>query len=80
MMMGVQPELMVNYFEGHEHTVLNAPNRNDLALLWITEASSYRQSAAFKNLVEELGLPAYWDLYGWPDMCQPTGASDFACD
>ena len=79
-MMDVQPELMVNYFKGREDSVLKAPNRNDLGTLWIAEVSPYRQSAAFMNLVTELGLPAYWDLYGWPAMCRPTSASDFACD
>jgi len=79
-MMEIRPELSLTYFSNREQEILNIPNRNELELLWIAGASEYRQSPGFKSLVTGLGLPAYWDLYGWPDMCRPTSASDFECD
>jgi TolB-like protein len=79
-MMEIRPELSVTYFSNRAQDILSAPNRMELELLWIAEASEYRQSPGFKSLVTGLGLPAYWDLYGWPDMCRPTSASDFECD
>ena len=79
-MMEIRPELSVDYFSNHAQGILNAPNRMDVELLWIEEVSEYRQSPGFKKLVTELGLPAYWDLYGWPAMCRPTSATDFECD
>jgi len=79
-MMQIRPDLTVDYFNARADGILKAPNRNGLEMLWIAEAFPYRQSSEFKNLVTELGLPAYWDLYGWPDQCQPTSANDFECD
>ncbi|MDH3861522.1 MAG: hypothetical protein OEU53_07440, partial [Gammaproteobacteria bacterium] len=79
-MMEIRPELSVTYFSNRAQDILSAPNRMELEILWIEEAPEYRQSPDFKNLMTELGLPAYWDLYGWPDMCRPTSANEFECD
>jgi TolB-like protein len=79
-MLEILPELSLAYFSTREQDILNAPNRNELEILWIEEVSAYRQSPGFKNLMTELGLPAYWDLYGWPNMCRPTSANEFECD
>ncbi len=79
-MMEIRPELSFAYFSNREQELLNIPNRNELEILWIAQASVYRQSSGFKALVTGLELPAYWDLYGWPDMCRPTSASEFECD
>jgi hypothetical protein len=30
--------------------------------------------------VRRTGLADYWRARGWPDLCRPVGADDFACD
>lgn len=79
-MVEVQPKLTTVFFNSIDENILRAPNRNDLEFLWVPGAYLYRQSPRFNNLVTALGLPAYWDLFGWPSMCRPTTASEFACD
>jgi hypothetical protein len=39
-----------------------------------------RQTERFKTLVREAGLVDYWKTRGWPDLCRPVGADDFACE
>jgi len=34
----------------------------------------------FKALVRKAGLVDYWRARGWPDVCHPVGADDFACE
>jgi tetratricopeptide (TPR) repeat protein len=55
------------------------PNDNSLTLFWSEAASSVRQSPEFHEMVRELDLPTYWDLYGWPPACLRTGTNDFEC-
>jgi len=47
--------------------------------LWYPIMSDVRKSLAFKELVTELNLVAYWRAYGWADACAPLGESDFRC-
>lgn len=47
---------------------------------WMYFADSLRKKPEFKALVADLGLPEYWDEYGWPtEYCRRTGPDDFAC-
>jgi TolB-like protein/Flp pilus assembly protein TadD len=76
----IQPDLVQTYFQLNLAPIRAAPHRNDLELLWTKGAEQYRDSNEFFELVRDVGLPPYWELYGWPDMCWPTGVSDFECD
>ena len=43
--------------------------------LWRPEMAAFRGVSRFAKLVTELGLLDYWREHGWPDACQPAGAS-----
>ena len=42
--------------------------------------SELRKRPETLQLFRDVGLPAYWDLYGWPPMCRRVDAHDFDCD
>jgi tetratricopeptide (TPR) repeat protein len=48
--------------------------------IWSPVFHKVRQLPQFKELVREIGLVDYWEQFGWPDICQPTGDGDFECD
>ena len=60
--------------------ILKAPNLNELTDFWTTGLKDFRKRPETLQLFREIGLPAYWDLYGWPDMCRRTGIDSFVCD
>ena len=39
-----------------------------------------RRLPEFKSLVREVGLPEYWNEFGWPEICRQLGGDDFECD
>jgi adenylate cyclase len=47
--------------------------------LWMTYMSEVRKLPGFKQLMIDIGLVDYWREYGWADLCQPVGATDFVC-
>jgi TolB-like protein/DNA-binding SARP family transcriptional activator len=48
--------------------------------LWSGPFQSLRKTNRFKTLVRSAGMVDYWRERGWPDLCRPVGANDFACD
>jgi TolB-like protein len=48
-------------------------------LLWFPEFAPLRKTERFKALMRKAGLVDYWRAKGWPDLCRPVGADDFAC-
>ncbi len=76
----IWPELVSPYFEKIWREILVGPNNNKMQYIWRDNASGFRRSPQFTKLVRGLNLPAYWELYGWPDACRPIGDSDFECD
>lgn len=76
----LRPDLAPLYFAAAKDAIVLKPNNNDLEFAWIDAMSEYRKTDEFKVLIEELAMPAYWDLYGWPSMCKRIGVSDFSCD
>ncbi len=48
--------------------------------LWEPTLAPVRKTERFKVLMRKAGLPAYWRARGWPDVCHPVGADDFACE
>jgi tetratricopeptide (TPR) repeat protein len=48
--------------------------------LWLPQLKGMRQLPEFKAFLREIGIVAYWQEYGWPDICRPLDGDDFACD
>lgn len=55
----------------------NTPVR--MGALWYPVMSEARRLPAFKELVADINLVAYWRAYGWADSCRPLGDDDFTC-
>ncbi len=51
----------------------------DLWSFWIPLYAPLRKTDAFKDIVRDMGLVAYWREYGWGDYCWPTSGDDFEC-
>lgn len=51
-----------------------------LQALWYPVMSEVRQLPAFKDLVRDINLVAYWRAFGWPEGCQPLGGDEFSCN
>jgi adenylate cyclase len=47
---------------------------------WYPAAAPVRESESFKTYARDIGLLDYWRARGWPDLCHPVGANDFACE
>lgn len=47
--------------------------------LWLPQLKEMRQLPEFKALLREIGIVAYWQEFGWPDICRPLG-DDFTCN
>ena len=50
------------------------------AFLWHPSYAPVRKTERFKAYVRAAGLVDYWRAKGWPDLCHPIGATDFACE
>lgn len=40
---------------------------------WGSPARPFRQDPRFSDLMNAVGLEAFWAANGWPDLCQPSG-------
>jgi TolB-like protein len=40
---------------------------------WFASASGFRKDPRFPELMRAVGLLAFWQKNGWPDLCQPVG-------
>jgi hypothetical protein len=47
---------------------------------WGPLAAPIRKTERFKAFVRSAGYVDYWRAKGWPDLCHPVGADDFACE
>ena len=61
-------------------TIPDRPNTMSLYHFWTDGYAEFRSSNAGHQLIKDLRLPAYWDVYGWPDSCRPVGITDFTCN
>ena len=50
-----------------------------LVSYWDPVHAGFRNSPAFRIIVERLGVPAYWREHGYPPLCRPVGADDYEC-
>jgi len=48
--------------------------------VWFPEYAPVRKTERFKALMRSTGIVDYWRARGWPDLCHPAGADDFACN
>jgi hypothetical protein len=55
-------------------------NALPLMYLWHSSVASFRKTERFKAFARKAGLLDYWRAKGWPDLCHPVGADDFACN
>ena len=46
---------------------------------WDPVRADFRQSMAFRQIIERQGIPAYWREHGYPPACRPRGADDYEC-
>ncbi len=47
--------------------------------VWNNWAVAVRRDPRFKEWAAALGNVEFWEKYGWPDRCKPTGADSFEC-
>ena len=67
-------------FESAENALdVGDANSNALRSLWHPAFAVTRKTDRFKTLVRMAGLVDFWRERGWPDLCRPVGADDFAC-
>jgi TolB-like protein/tetratricopeptide (TPR) repeat protein len=50
-----------------------------LVSYWDPVHTGFRNSPAFRRILEYLGVPAYWREHGYPPLCRPVGADDYEC-
>jgi TolB-like protein len=60
--------------------IMETPNRLVMQDFWVARAAAFRQRPEALQLFRDLSLPAYWDLYGWPNVCRRTDVNNFVCD
>ena len=60
--------------------VVIASNSQNFYAMWRPIMAPVRRLPEFKALVREVGLPAYWNEFGWPEICRQLGGDDFECD
>ena len=70
-----EPERLLDW---PERAMQNGDYR-PIGYLWWPTPPSVRRTERFKMLVRNAGLVEYWRSHGWPDLCHPVGAHDFAC-
>jgi hypothetical protein len=74
------PERMFDFMERDVKDGATRSSYGFLRAIWWPMPSSLRKTERFKALVREAGLVDYWRARGWPDLCRPVGADDFACE
>jgi TolB-like protein/DNA-binding SARP family transcriptional activator len=72
------PDRVLDY---QERQVARYPNlgSSQVRYLWSPDFAPVRKTERFKTFVRKMGFLEYWRARGWPDLCHPIGADDFAC-
>ena len=50
-----------------------------LVAYWDPVHAGFRDTPAFRRLLENLGVPEYWRAHGYPPQCRPVGATGYEC-
>jgi TolB-like protein/tetratricopeptide (TPR) repeat protein len=74
------PDGVLEYYEDMTKAGYFAAGGSDDALLWHPSYAGVRKTERFKAFVRKSGYVDYWRAKGWPDLCHPIGADDFACE
>ena len=48
--------------------------------LWGNSFRRFRQTEAFRQIIRDAGVLAYWQEHRFPPMCRPVGSDGFECD
>ncbi len=48
--------------------------------LWDDSFRRFRQTEAFRQIIRDAGVLAYWQQYRFPPLCRPVGSDGFECD
>jgi hypothetical protein len=72
---GALPRVMEN-FERELDTGYFGSTSN----VWMPDYAPLRKMERFKAFLRKADLVDYWRVRGWPDLCRPVGADDFACE
>jgi len=51
-----------------------------LPTIWQTEATEFRHTDYFKQMVQNNNILLYWQSAGFPDQCRALGEEDFECE
>ena len=71
----------VQLWIGDYDSLAASPEVNtDMLVHWEPGFPQFRNSPAFKTMLDRLGVPAYWRKHGYPRQCRPVGKADFTCD
>jgi TolB-like protein/Flp pilus assembly protein TadD len=62
------------------HIALDGSIKSALVEIWAPLFEPLRKTERFKALMRKAKLVDYWRAHGWPDLCHPVGADDFACN
>jgi TolB-like protein len=50
-----------------------------LVAFWDPVHAGFRNTPAYRRLLENIGVPEYWRVHGYPPQCQPVGADGYEC-
>ena len=50
-----------------------------LVAFWDPVHAGFRDTPAYRRLLENLGVPDYWRVHGYPPQCRPMGADGYEC-
>jgi tetratricopeptide (TPR) repeat protein len=70
-------ERILDIYEGAHKSGIEFPI---IFFAWSKQFETARKTDRFKSIVRNAGYVDYWKARGWPDLCHPVGADDFACD
>ena len=74
---GAPERFMATYEEGLK---IGYVGPGDNVWLWSPTYAPVRKTDRFRAYVRAAGILDVWRKNGWPDLCHPAGADDFACD
>jgi adenylate cyclase len=72
--------LWLGDFNAVANQVSEGDNSNDEILAWEPARPEWRNSAAFKRVLQRMGVVNYWQKNGYPPHCHALGKNDFTCD
>jgi TolB-like protein len=63
----------------YDRAAASARGITTLVSYWDPVHAGFRNSPAFRIILERLGVPAYWREHSYPPLCRPLGADDYEC-